>query len=160
MSSRGGVRCRKESGAVLLIILLFVFMATLVSATLISSAQTQAQREKEEQLLFVGDQYRRAISSYYALVPPGGVRMLPKTLDDLINDRRFPTPVHHLRRIYVDPMTGRSDWTLITALGGFVGVASTSTAAPLKKVGFDPIYVRFGLAQTYGDWAFSVNITQ
>src|SRR5207237_7930193 len=47
-----------------------------------------AQREKERELLFVGDQYRQAIGSYYRHSP--GTGAYPKKLEELIEDKRFP----------------------------------------------------------------------
>src|SRR3990170_6452118 len=51
---------------------------------------TAAQREKEQQLLFVGNQYRRAIGLYHRNSPnqltPGVA--YPKALKDLLEDKR------------------------------------------------------------------------
>ena len=57
-----------------------------------------ARRADEQQLLFVGDAYRRAIGSYYQ---HGG--RFPQTLDELVLDTRVTPPMHHLRKLYVDP---------------------------------------------------------
>jgi type II secretory pathway pseudopilin PulG len=94
---------------------------------------TTEQRERETQLLFVGDAYRLAIGGYFA----GGHRY-PETLQDLLVDERTPVPRHYLRRLYPDPMTGKADWTLVlTADGqGIMGIASSSKAAPLKRRNF------------------------
>ena len=82
-------RCR---GAVLLMVLVFVLVTTLAASGLVQSHQTQTQREREEQLLFVGDQYRRALLSYANVIPPGGSRGFPGSVQDLLEDNRFPTP--------------------------------------------------------------------
>ena len=91
---------------------------------------TTEQRERETQLLFVGHAYRLAIASFYA----NGHRF-PSTLDELLQDDRFPVPKHHLRRLYPDPMTGHADWTpVLTADGqGIMGIGSSSRAAPIKR---------------------------
>jgi type II secretory pathway pseudopilin PulG len=123
---------RKQNGVVLLSILLFVLMTTMAAGAMVQMYQTQTQREKEEQLLFVGDQYRQAIASYYNTIPPGSARTLPSSLDALLSDERLPTPVQHLRRMYEDPMTGTKDWDLFRR----VQVLPGSTAArryPLSK---------------------------
>jgi type II secretory pathway pseudopilin PulG len=151
-------RQRRQSGAVLLIVLLFVLVSTLGASSLVQIQQTQSQREREEQLLFVGDQYRRAISSYYNTIPPGGARALPKSIDNLLEDKRFPVPRQHLRRAYLDPMTGQADWILISGLGGIVGVRSRSEVAPIKRGGFDARYKRFEAANTYSEWQFSISV--
>jgi Tfp pilus assembly protein PilX len=46
----------QQHGLVLLAILLFILIATLAAGSMVQLYQTQTQREKEEQLLFVGDQ--------------------------------------------------------------------------------------------------------
>jgi type II secretory pathway pseudopilin PulG len=147
---------RSECGFVLLTVLVFILVTTLAASALVVSYTTQLQREKEEQLLFVGAQFRRAIASYYNTIPPGAVRSLPPSLEALLNDQRFPTPIHHLRRIYVDPMTGQADWDLIQADGGILGVASRSTRSPLKKKGFSAGYEYLEDKDKYSDWVFSI----
>jgi len=116
--------------------------------------QTEAQREKERELLFVGNQFRRAIEQYHSRTP-GAVKAFPKTLEDLVYDTRGPVPLRHLRRIYVDPMTGRADWELISgAGGGIVGVRSRSQAKPFKQRGFRSRDAGFTDKERYGEWAF------
>jgi type II secretory pathway pseudopilin PulG len=113
----------------------------------------QAQRDKERELLFVGQQFRAAIESYYRRSP--GSAVYPKTLQDLVEDKRFPMPQHHLRRLYADPMTGRPDWALIEAPGGgIMGVHSASPAAPVKTGNFDAADAAFENAKHYADWQF------
>jgi len=149
---------RQQQGAVLLIVLLFVLLTTLGASSMVQMHQTQTRREKEEQLLFVGDQYRRAIASYYSVAPPGGVRSLPKNIEDLLNDQRFPTPTQHLRQAYLDPITGKADWALIRQGGGIAGVRSQSTQEPIKRSGFPDMYKRFESGTSYADWVFTLQV--
>jgi type II secretory pathway pseudopilin PulG len=149
----------RQRGAVLLVVLLFVLVSTLGASSLVEMHQTQTRREKEEQLLFVGDQYRRAIASYYGMVPPGGARALPKSIDELLNDQRFTKPVQHLRRAYPDPMTGRVDWVLVQGVSGFMGVRSRSTMEPFKKSGFAQGYQLFENSSSYAQWEFVIKIS-
>lgn len=143
----------------MLVVLLFVLVTTMGASSLVEIHQTQTRREKEEQLLFVGDQYRRAIASYYGLIPPGGARSWPRSIDDLLSDQRFPTPVQHLRRAYPDPMTGKVDWTFVRDRGGIAGVRSSSTQEPLKKSGFPDRYKQFEGRGSYADWSFVVRFS-
>jgi type II secretory pathway pseudopilin PulG len=116
--------------------------------------QTEATREKERELLFVGNQFRRAIEHYHSHTP-GAVKAFPKTLEDLLYDTRGPVPMRHLRRIYLDPMTGRADWELIGgAGGGIVGVRSRSQAKPFKQRGFKSRDASFVDKERYAEWAF------
>ncbi|MFN7883072.1 MAG: type II secretion system protein [bacterium] len=151
--SKGG-----QQGAVLLVVLLFVLVSTLGASSLVEMHQTQTRREKEEQLLFVGDQYRRAIASYYGMVPPGGGRSLPRSIEDLLNDQRFTPPVQHLRRAYPDPMTGKLNWEFIDGVGGFAGVRSRSAMEPIKKSGFPMDYQQFESSDSYARWEFAIKV--
>jgi type II secretory pathway pseudopilin PulG len=110
-----------------------------------------AQRQKEQQLLYVGDQYRAAIGSYFAY---GST--YPLSLQDLLLDQRTPVPRRHLRQIYRDPLTNDTDWILIKdATGiGIMGVASRSTLVPIKRLRFDDAEVGFAKKDCYCDWKF------
>jgi type II secretory pathway pseudopilin PulG len=150
-------RRASQRGAVLLMVLLFILVVTAGASSFAESMRGKLRREKEEELLFVGDQYRRAIASYYGMVPPGGRRSLPQNLEDLISDSRFPTPVQHLRRMYPDPLTSKVDWIVLTApAGGIVGVKSPSAGSPMKVSGFPPLYSSFAGHTWYAQWEFRV----
>jgi len=146
---------RRSRGLVLLAVLVFILVTTLAASTLVHSYQQTLRREKEEQLLFAGDQIRKAILSYYNAIPPGGARSLPASLDVLLDDQRFATPLHHLRRLYQDPLTGAADWELVKSGSGIVGVRSVSSQEPLKKTGFSAAYAQFENARAYSEWVFA-----
>jgi len=118
-------------------------------------ASHAAQREKEQELIFVGNQFRQAIRSYYEQTP-GADKRFPQQLDELLLDKRHPMPVRHLRRLYADPMTGKPEWGIVTApQGGIMGVYSLSEAAPVKTGRFA---VRDSLlegAGRYSQWQFN-----
>lgn len=115
--------------------------------------RTDAQRAREADLLFIGEQYRQAIHSYYALDP--AQPRLPQTIDDLLEDNRRPNIVRHLRRAYRDPLTG-GELEIIRApdTQGILGVYSQSAAKPFKKTGFPPEQERFSNADSYSEWRF------
>jgi type II secretory pathway pseudopilin PulG len=113
-----------------------------------------AQRDKERELLFVGNQFRAAIESYYRRSP--GAAAFPKSLDELVEDKRFPMPQRHLRRIYADPLTGKPDWALVKTPdgAGIMGVHSRAQAAPAKTANFDARDAAFEDKEHYSDWQF------
>ena len=113
----------------------------------------EAQREKEKMLLFVGDEYRRALQSY-AEATPAGQPQYPVSLEELVNDTRYPYVKRHLRRLYIDPMTDSSEWGVIKTQNRISGIFSLSTKAPIKKSGFPEIYETFSAAADYRDWQF------
>lgn len=151
-------RSRSQSGLVLLAAMAFIVIVALATGSMVGIYKTNTQREKELELLFIGEQYRKAIQSYYNTIPPGGTRTLPQTIDALVNDQRFPTPIQHLRRAYPDPMTAKFDWVLIREGGGIVGIHSSSLEAPFMKV--NPLGRRIipVAARTYADWHFRLTL--
>lgn len=114
-------------------------------------ASHASQREKEAELLFRGEQYRAAIASYYKKES-----RYPQTLADLVEDRRYPMPVRHLRRLYEDPMTGKANWGVVESPegGGIMGVYSKLEEAPIKTGNFSLANQAFEKARTYADWKF------
>jgi len=121
---------------------------------------TASQREKERDLLFVGDQYRRAIESFWTVpLPVGTVRRLPKNFAELLEDKRFPNTVRHLRRLYRDPMTGGAEWGLQKGPdGGIAGVFSLSDGQPFKRANLPSAYASFEVAESYRDWVFRFDV--
>jgi type II secretory pathway pseudopilin PulG len=117
-------------------------------------ASTTAKREKEAELLFVGDQFARAIAEYHASSP--GAPQYPQKLEELLADNRYPNARRYLRRVYPDPMTGRADWGLVRGPGGgIVGVHSQSMERPLKTGNFPRGYESFAGATVYSAWRFA-----
>lgn len=116
-----------------------------------SFAQT---RQKERELLFVGGQFRTAISQYY-LNPKGPQKEYPRRLEDLLKDPRYPGTIRHLRKIYADPITGKKRWGLVRLPnGGIIGVYSLSDQAPIKTGNFRPADLPFTNKRRYADWKF------
>ena len=117
---------------------------------------TIIKREKEKELLFRGDQIRRAIESYYGGESGGGGSQYPASLNDLLKDPRSPTIKKHLRKIYRDPMTEDGQWGLVMASGNRIkGVFSKSEEKPLKVGNFPSGYEGFENAEKYSDWKFT-----
>jgi type II secretory pathway pseudopilin PulG len=139
----------------LLIVLVAVALLSLATLAPLRNEQQAMQRERETELLFIGEQFRLALASYAAATPPGAARS-PKTLAELLEDKRFPNARRHLRRVYVDPFTGAADWTLLRQQGAIVGVASSSARQPLKHSGFAAADAAFAEANSYAGWAFTV----
>jgi type II secretory pathway pseudopilin PulG len=117
-------------------------------------SRTLQLRDKERELLFVGDQFRRAIATYYER-SPGGLKQYPKKLEDLLRDNRYPDVQRYLRKIYIDPLTGKPQWGLVELPGiGITGVYSLSDLPPVKTANFPALYNSFRTAKKYSDWKF------
>ncbi|MCU0809097.1 MAG: type II secretion system protein [Candidatus Contendobacter sp.] len=155
MSRPDGACGRRQGGLVLLWLLFLVAGLGVSLAALGTMWHTAAQRQKEAELLFVGDQYRRAIESFWKTSPQGQER-LPRSLRELLEDPRFPHTIRHLRRLYADPMTGTAEWGLLkSADGGIAGVFSLSRARPLKTGGFPERYRDFANLDSVAEWVFA-----
>jgi type II secretory pathway pseudopilin PulG len=139
----------------------FTYMGVLITITLISMSMAATgtlwkktvMSEKEKQLLYVGDAFARAIESYY-INSPDGIKTLPKSVNDLLLDKRFATIKRHLRKLYLDPMTASTDWGFIYKGQYLIGVYSKSQRQPIKKANFEPQYSYFTYATNYQDWKF------
>lgn len=136
-------------------LLLMVAMTSGGLAVAASVASVQGQREKEADLLFAGAQFRDAITAYRDRSPAGQPPRFPQSLQDLLEDRRWPTVRRHLKQVWVDPMTGTREWGLVRAPGGgIMGVHSLSEARPLKQAGFAKAFEHFAGAARYQEWRF------
>src|SRR5947207_6077369 len=137
----------------------FTYLTVLFSVAVITAGlalvgevwETAAKREKETQLLFVGNEYRKAITRYYL----AGKNQYPRALEDLMKDPRQPGTVRYLRRLYADPITGAAEWGIDKAPdGGIAGVHSLSEDKPLKTANFKLRDAGFESAATYSAWKF------
>lgn len=152
----------------------FTYTALLVAIVILGISMAAAgkywsyvlQREKEEELLFRGEQYRLAIESYCkALCPPPPAPCIPgvypQKIDDLAVDERFQSQAkrRHIRQLYKDPITG-GDFEVfrdLTKGNRITGVYSKSDREPLRKTGFpdtSPIYSDFENKMQYSEWKF------
>ncbi len=109
-------------------ILLGMLCLLVISGYILTQASAKwsdvVKREREQELLKVGDTIRKSIGSYYNATP-GVVKQYPPTLEALLYDNRFPTPKRHIRKLYIDPVTQREGWGIVVAPnGGVMGVNS------------------------------------
>ena len=143
----------KRSGYTYLGLLFVLAVSGVLMARYGEVQVTASQREKERELIFRGGEIQRAIESYARATPTGSERW-PLSMQDLLADRRHLPTQHHLRRLYLDPFTGRADWVLLPAPGGSPGFAGVRSQATVK-----PLRVRPGTHESANhcicDWSFS-----
>jgi len=115
--------------------------------------QNVMMREKEEELLFRGGQYRLAIERYFLARPPF---QYPPSIDELLKDSRFPQAKRHLRQKYKDPITNDDFEIFKDPMKGnrITGVYSKSEKEPLRTAGFDEPYKDFEGKKAYKEWQF------
>lgn len=144
----------RQAGFTLLGLLFLLMVLGVGLAGLGTLWDTASRRDREAELLFAGEQYRRAIASYHQATP-GPAKQYPRRLEDLLVDPRFPHTVRHLRRLYRDPVENSPTWGLVKTGEGIVGVHSRSEKAPMKRAGFAARYAAFAEAASYRDWVFA-----
>jgi type II secretory pathway pseudopilin PulG len=98
---------KNRAGYSLVILLLAAFVLAVGLLVAVPVWQTQIQREKEEELIFRGQQIVEAVRLYQSKNPG----TFPKSLDELVR-KRF------LRRPFKDPMTKDGKWDLILQYEG------------------------------------------
>lgn len=147
----GAFVARRQIGFTYLGLLFFVAISGAALAGLGQLWSTAAQRERERELEFRGEEIARAIARY-AKATPSGMPRYPNTLEDLLLDVRGPKPLHHLRRLYTDPFSGKPDWVLMPEAsqpGAFSGVRSREERALLRQTAPDG-----SALETARDWHF------
>lgn len=145
-------------GYTYLFVLFVVAALGLVSAKAGVVWQTVTQREREAELLAIGVEMAHALARYRGETPAGQSSM-PTRLEQLVEDRRFPVPRRHLRRIYRDPLTGKAEWGLVKTGDVIVGVHSLSELAPLRR---NELPLELGdagkSATKYSEWVFQASM--
>ena len=174
-------RAAPAAGFTYLGLLILLAVLGLVGAAGLKMGTLLQRAAAEEELLEIGAQFQEALRSYAAATPPGQ-KPQPATLQDLLKDPRFPNVRRHLRKIFVDPVTGKAEWGIIylgdpiavnagnsvNALGaipapspmaagekvGVIGVYSLSEAPPLKIANFDIRFQNMENRQKISEWKF------
>lgn len=137
---------------------LFVLMTVALMGVGLSVAAevywVSARRDQEKELLFIGRQFRDAIGGYYE-ASPGGQRQYPDSLEVLLKDKRMPGTRRYLRKIYIDPLTGKAEWGVVRVAGRIVGVHSLSREAVIKVGNFGLSEAAFEGKGKYTEWVFT-----
>jgi type II secretory pathway pseudopilin PulG len=165
MSADSGMHCRRlrsakpmtgSAGFTLIGLLMIVALMGIALMAVGEVWHVAQKREKEQALLFAGNQFRQAIKSYYAHTPVGSKQQpFPMQLEDLLKDPRFPSTQRYLRKIYMDPITGHAEWGVMKLPnGGIFGVYSLSEESPIKRSNFRPNESGFEGKEKYSDWKF------
>lgn len=129
----------------------------IVAATAGNVWHLAQKREKEQELIFVGNQFRQAIGLYFEKTPgsASSKKQYPKTLESLLQDNRTVFTQRYLRKIYWDPFTKSKEWGLVESPdGGIMGVYSLSEAVPLKQKNFKAADQDLEGKSKYTEWKF------
>lgn len=144
----------------------FTYVALMILVAIMALAITNAMRlgsamqhrERELALLSIGEKFQKAFRTYYEDTPAGKSRY-PSDLEELVRDTRGHSVQRHIRKIYIDPLTGR-DWGLVTSPDGkgISGVYSTAEGIPEKTDGFPEALSYLTDKKTYSQWVFGYDI--
>jgi type II secretory pathway pseudopilin PulG len=136
-----------------------VIIGIMLSATS-QSWRTIMQRDREAELLFRGTQVRDAIARWNKPVKTqtqGQLVARPplNDLKDLLQDPNTPETVRYLRKLYIDPITGKDFDLIRDPVRGIIGVKSSSQDPPLKRDNFPDDLKSFVNKDKYSDWQFN-----
>ncbi len=143
-----------QRGFTYVMLLGWVALSGLMLAALSQQWRFERQREKEAEMVARAEEIRAAIAAYHQ-ASASGQSGWPASLRDLVDDRRGPLVRRHLRRVWVDPLTGRAEWGLLRvqpdqAGSGIQGVYSLARSTPIRA----PADVK-----DYASWHFIAAIT-
>ena len=98
--------------------MLVAFMAALMiiaSVTVQLSWLTEGKRDKEAEMIWRGEQYKRGVRLYYHKLGK-----FPQSMDDLVKGN---ASLHFMRKAYKDPTSSDGNWRMIyvTPAGQLVG---------------------------------------
>lgn len=112
---------RSEGGYTLVALLAMMTVLALFAMAVAPSLQQQAQREREQEAIFRGEQVADAIRDYYryrtGVIRAAGDQALPKSMDDLLQG--VPIPGGSKNRQILrpsaarDPMTPEGEWRFV-----------------------------------------------
>lgn len=145
-------KTRNRGYAYLMLLVVAASMAIAASSLGIVIYSRAVRMERENELIFRGLAYGKALKSFYDASK--GRKTYPESLEYLLSDPRF-SDKKHIRKSYKDPITGGEWVTYKTPEGAITAVASSSKMKPLKQKGFPEQLKEFEGAKHYSDWIFA-----
>jgi type II secretory pathway pseudopilin PulG len=146
-----------SGGFTYLSLMILVAIIALVAAASLKLGSVLQRSRAEMELLDIGAAFSDALKSY-ADATPQGQPPQPPSLKELLKDPRFPGTRRHLRKLFVDPVTGKPEWGIVY-LGDKVGVLavySLSNDKPVKIGNFPARYSGFESKNHISEWKFTM----
>lgn len=159
------MRLRREAGFTYVGLIVLVTIIGLVGAATLKADALLRRAAAEQELLEIGAAFSAALTSY-AEATPRGQPPQPPSLEELLKDPRFPGTRRHLRKIFVDPVTGKAEWGIVWLNkgsgidgkgSGVVAVYSLSQSKPLKQANFDERFQNLEGREHISDWKFAAS---
>ncbi|MGJ7917502.1 type II secretion system protein [Massilia sp. LXY-6] len=162
---RPAARRRRDGGFTYVGLIVLVTIIGLVGAATLKADALLRRAAAEQELLEIGAAFSAALTSY-AEATPRGQPPQPPSLEELLKDPRVPGIRRHLRKIFVDPVTGKAEWGIVwlnkgngikgSGGSGVVAVYSLSGSKPLKQANFDARFQNFENREHLSEWKFGV----
>ncbi len=137
---------KRERGYMMVMLLGTIMIMGILMTKAAPNLIKEMQREAEEEAIFRGESYAKAIRLYHA-----NTQTYPLSLEDLIKARP-----PYIRKLYKDPLTQEGDWELITAVPA--GASGDTTGLPIigvrSKSQKDSVKLYRGKSM-HSDWTFS-----
>src|SRR5712671_7638534 len=106
-----------EGGYALVALLVVMSLLALFAMSAASNVKQQAQREREKEAIFRGEQVADAIRSFYRSRGGQGVNSLPTNMDQLLEGIQLPGRTKRLQILRTaaakDPLSTSGEWKLI-----------------------------------------------
>lgn len=104
-----------EGGYTLVALLLVMSLLAIWAVSAAENVRQQAQREREKEAMFRGEQVADAIRSYYRFRGAQGVNSLPTSMDQLLEGIPRGTKKLQILRVEAarDPLSSSGEWKLI-----------------------------------------------
>ena len=155
----------REGGFTYVGLIVLVAIIGLVGAATLKADALLRRAAAEQELLEIGAAFSAALTSYAEATPRGQLPQ-PPSLEELLKDPRFPGMRRHLRKIFVDPVTGKAEWGIVwlnkgngingSGGSGVLAVYSLSESKPLKQANFDARFQNFENRRHLSEWKFTV----
>jgi type II secretory pathway pseudopilin PulG len=123
-----GSRKRRESGHLILCVMIGLTVAAILLAAAVQQWSVVERREREEDLIFRGTQYVKAIRLYQ--MEHGGA--LPTSLEILI--KPGPRGYRYIRKLYRDPFAPDGKWGILLADPSGRGYINPNAPLPAEGV--------------------------
>src|SRR2546428_3171623 len=112
-----------EGGYALVSLLLVMSLLALFALGATQNIRQQAQREREKEAIFRGEQVADAVRAYYRYRGAQGVNSLPTSMDDLLQGIPRGTKKLQILRVEAarDPLSSSGEWKLVGPTSQDVG---------------------------------------
>jgi type II secretory pathway pseudopilin PulG len=121
---------QSQRGFTYILLLWWVAISGVLLAALGQQWLMESRRQKEAEFVFRGTEIGTALGRYQDVTPIGQLPG-PLSMADLLEDKRGPKTLRHLRQLWLDPITGKP-WVFEREQGRIVAVHSASKAKPIR----------------------------